>query len=539
MNIKFQKINKKRAFLLLFLAALLFRLPTLFNDYYDVDELSAIVQTHEYFAGGIPDVDFKESKLPLYHAIFKLSYYLSPGHGWIIVHAITILIVFFTSLYIYKIAARLKDSHTGLLAAFLYSILISSFNRHFLATNAEIVFNLPVTAGLYYLICYLSNKNKGRFITIIYALLMGVAAAAVKYHGRILLLFMIFFFILYSPYYKKAINKKFIGRLSVFVIISALLFIIDYNFTGLIAPEAAKSIKKKIFYVTAKSTDPFYFFIRYIHRQGMLMLWHAVLWLPAVVLLKNFIKNRFRMDTLEESAVAAFFLSVYAMILAGGARLYFHYFMAVYPVLAVIASIELQNPRHRISAFINKKLAVFILVPSIFFLAWNTKDVIIKHYFPGGFYNEGRALYWTRAVLTGQFNDYLLPHASYKEVCEYIKEHTSKDDSIFVWGDGAYLYYFSERRMGIYHLWPKTKIIKINRLYKKDNPASIKKAEGYENDFIEDLRDKKPELFIDTSGNGLSNFHYPVTPLVRKFIGSHYTFEKEISGMKIYRIDNR
>ena len=128
--------NKKYLFLLfLFIVTFLFRLPTLFNDYYDADELAAIVQTYEYLAGDIPGVDFHESKLPLYHAIFKLSYSLSYENGYVIVHLITILIVFLTSFFIYLLGFKLHSYRAGILGALFYSILISSFNRHFMATN--------------------------------------------------------------------------------------------------------------------------------------------------------------------------------------------------------------------------------------------------------------------------------------------------------------------------------------------------------------------------------------------------------------------
>jgi len=69
LNLDYFQDRKKLFFLFLFLVLFALRLPTLFNDYYDADELAAIVQVREYLAGAIPGVDFSESKKPLYHLL--------------------------------------------------------------------------------------------------------------------------------------------------------------------------------------------------------------------------------------------------------------------------------------------------------------------------------------------------------------------------------------------------------------------------------------------------------------------------------------
>ena len=199
-------------------------------------------------------------------------------------------------------------------------------------------------------------------------------------------------------------------------------------------------------------------------------------------------------------------------------------------------SIFVNNINLKIVKKVQNKFTILLLIPAVFFFAWNIKDVIIKHFFPQAFYQEGKALYWTRAVLVGTFNDYLLPDASYKNACEYIQTITKPGDRIFVWGDGPSLYYFSNRRMGISHLWPKTGIITITDLYEKGDQESIINAEQMERDFISMIKKKKPVLFIDTSENGLSTFYYKVTPLVEKYIKSNYYFIKEVDKIKIYRI---
>ena len=121
--------GRRAAFIILLLAVTaLLRLPTLFNDFYEADELAAIVQTWEYLAGDVPGVDFSESKLPIYHAIFKLSYHLWPEKGWVVVHGIP-----FSSCFSRRCSsisrARCAVSAGALAFPFLYAVLISSFSE--------------------------------------------------------------------------------------------------------------------------------------------------------------------------------------------------------------------------------------------------------------------------------------------------------------------------------------------------------------------------------------------------------------------------
>ncbi|MDY6935028.1 MAG: hypothetical protein SVZ03_12510 [Spirochaetota bacterium] len=537
-----KNLEKRRVhfFLILFFISLLFRLPTLFNDYYDVDELAAIVQVYEYLAGNIPGEDFDESKLPLYHAIFKLSYSLSYDKGFVIVHLFTIFIIFSTSIYIFLIGVKLQDFHTGVLGAILYAILISSFNRHFMATNGEIVYNLPITAGLYYFIMYLSNRKWKRILFLLLFMVMGFAAAYVKIHGLIFFIFIALYTIVYYPYLTKRVNTKYILMvISIGLLLLIIsIYLIDYSSITTHTQKIIAYLKTWIFYSTVRGFDPFIFIIKYAHRQGMLLLWHCVLWIPAIIYIIRFFNNRFKSDTPYESAVSLLFILSFLMVFSGGIRLYFHYFIAIYPSLCILSSIALIKYKTRMICCLKQRLTPLILIPSLFFLLWNTKDIIIKHYFPIGFYKEGKILYWTRTVLIGSFNDYLLPDSTYMEACNYIKEVTQPEDKIFVWGDGPYLYYFSERRMGGKSLWLKNMIIHISNLYISGDPHSIDLARIFEEYFINIIETKKPVLFIDTSENGLSNFHLKpeALPLINKYIKKNYYYLNNINNIKIYRL---
>jgi hypothetical protein len=531
-----ERLDKRKFifFSILFFITFIVRSPTLFNDYYDADELSAIIQTHEYFEGGIPGKDFIESKLPLYHAIFKLAYKISYNYGWVVVHFFTILIIFATAIFIYLSAKRLKGFYAGAIASLLYTVLVSSFNRHFMAVNGEIVFNLPVAAGFYFFLMFIDNAGIKKIFYIIASVFFAVCAANVKQQGGILFVFIIFFALIYYPYFKIKFNLRFC-LVCVTVAISLIaLFFYDLYFIQMIAPEIQSVFSDLLNYSTILGFNPLFFLVKFIHRQGMLILWHLIIWIPAGIYFYRFFKTRFRLNNIAESSVAVMFILTYLMIFLGGARLYFHYFIAVYPFACIAASFALIGFDNKAIKFIHEKSLTLLLIPGIFFLAWNTKDIIIKYFYPQAFYQEGKILYWARAVLVGSYNDYLLPEGSYKDVVNYIKKITKPKDRIYVWGDGPYLYYFSERGMGIELNWPKMAIISITELYKKGDDKSIEAAQSGEKGMLEVLKKKNAILFVDTSGNGLSTFTYSVTPLFRKHLDENFTFAKEINRMKIY-----
>lgn len=543
---KLEQMKERMFIFFLFLTSFIFRLPTLFNDFYDVDELAAIVQTKEFLAGFKAGTDFTESKLPLYHLIFKLSYTLNAAYGWVIVHAVTILIVFLTAVSVYYTGKLIKDRRTGIIASVMYAVLISSFNRHFMAVNGEVVYNLPIAAGLLFFILAAGNRPvHQRILYFMLAVISSIAAMMVKFHGVILPAFIAFVIIFYIPYYRKNLRKLLIPYTAVSaVILSVTVF--DFFITKKFAPQITGRALELLFYATSdRSGNPFFLIGIYSYRQLTIALWHAVLWVPAAVYMYRFIRNRFRRETYEESAVALFALITFLMVFAGGARVYYHYFMTSYPALCLAAAIALVSFDTPAVKKMYTRFTAALLIPGLFFFSWNVKDLYIKYFSQELFYNEPAPLFWFRAVAVSSMDDYLLPNGIYKKTAEYIKKNTRPDETIFVWGDGPHLYYFSDRRIAVKHVWPKGTAIKIEKLYKQKNPGSVKEAELQQQEIIDRIELKKPALFIDTSPKGMhrsvtglgsfAKFPYEVPALIRKYLNEHYTFETAVDDYKIYR----
>ncbi|HPS86005.1 MAG TPA: hypothetical protein PLY36_04635 [Spirochaetota bacterium] len=533
--------NKFIFFLIIFSFVLILRGPTLFNDYYEADELAAITQTRDYIAGYTPLVDFAESKNFLYHSIFKFSYNLSYEYGWVIVHFITILIVFLTSVFIFLTGKKIGSFKTGALAAMFYAVMISSFNRQFMATNGEIVYNLFFAMGLYFFIIFLESGFTKKIFFALLVVLMSLGAVSIKFHGLMFALFVLFFIVLYIPFRRWGLFSFYFG-----ILCSAVLFVLigltaGYYSGNVPAAKAVNEVVSKLYYASApgRSFSFLDFIARFSFRQGLLSLWHYVLWIPAFIYIWRFIKSGFKSAELKESAVLLFFICTWLMVLGGGARVYFHYFMAAYPSLVIVSALAIEKlQNNRVINNVKKNLTVLVMIPAVFFLVWNTKDIVIKHFFPDAFYKEGEILYWTRGVLIGTFNDYLLPHEDYRDTVDYIIHTTGKDDPVFVWGDGPYINYFSNRRIGGHSLWMKGSAYMIRDLYTTGDEKSLKKASAMESSLISLLSRKKPVLIVDVSENGLSNFKVNLkeAKVLYGYVEKNYYFDKKINGMDIYRL---
>lgn len=528
--------NKKTFFLILFLSSFIFRLPTFFNDYYDVDELAAIIQTKEHFAGNY----VSESKKYIYHAIFKSAYKLSPENGWVLIHIATAFIVFATSVFIYLSGKLMNKENAGKISAFLYAILISSFNRHFMATNGEIIYNLPLAAGIFFLawtlISIFDKEYLKTIISIPGFLICSYIALNIKFHGIILVIISIFFIFIYLPYLKLSRSNllKYYFSIS---FLGTIFIVLDIVFLNTFISKFLSIMDAKLFYsFSARSMNPLYILIKFIHRQGLLTIWHFILWIPVFFYLKNVILSKRLKLGISESLYLTYFVLTYLMVFGGGSRLYFHYFMAPYPAACLLAGVALTSNTFKFKKLQNN-IVKYLMIPGLFFLSWNTKDIIIKHFLPQAYYNEGKVLYWTRAVLVGTFDDYLLPETSYDEAAAYLKEISKKNDKLFVWGNGPYLYYFSGLRMATTTLWPQNTLLKIKRAYSQGN---IKHGKQLENRFLDIIKSHNPIYFADTSGSKLSKtskFHLKPEEfeILNSYFKLNFRFIHEVDGIKIYK----
>lgn len=117
---------------------------------------------------------------------------------------------------------------------------------------------------------------------------------------------------------------------------------------------------------------------------------------------------------------------------------------------------------------------------------------------------------------------------AYNKVVDVIKRNSSATNNIVIWGWVDSWYYYSNRACG-YRMPHTHQLFLKSTLY----PARIK-------NFIEDLEENKPTLFIDAvvpgwqpiEGMGKPHEFYPE---VKVYIKKHYTLTKTIDNIRIYK----
>ncbi|OHD11232.1 MAG: hypothetical protein A2Y41_06965 [Spirochaetes bacterium GWB1_36_13] len=523
----FQNQSTLKLFFFTAAAVLLLRLPTLFVEYYDIDVLTSFLNAKAYLSG----LAYDENKGPFYHMILNFCLKISGGKETVF-HFAGILIVILTSFLIYLFGKKIYGKSEGLLAAFFYGVYISAFNRQFLAINGEIVYNLFFILSFYFFYLFLFEKKRLFFFPLMISM---VLAAGTKFQGIWAFLSLSVYFFLIHPFFIYEGKKKrnyFFAVFSV-VLVFVIAIIVDWNKTGLVFNEKLKGkIGGFIGYITARDFSFLLFFRNLFHRVGILSFYHNLLWIFGVMKIIEILKAK-RKD-LKEIYLLSIVIFLFLSTFLTGDRLYFHYFVQIYPILAVFASKKileiLEKPK------VKKRLFYLFLFPVLFFFLWNTKDALIKNLKPEWFYNEGKFLYYTRLVLANQDNDYLLPHPAYLKALEYLKKNSKPSDTVFAWPDGAEFIYFSGNRSATVNFWHSIGPINAILDFQK---GKIKNTDGYQKEFIRVIQDIQADYFVDISMSpvvylhrlkGLDNF-----PLVIGYLNSSHQYIGQFGIVRIWK----
>lgn len=547
--------SKKRSliFLTIFLIAFIQRGSTLFVEFYDVDELTDVIMTGEIVDGGKPYIDAIPSRPVLfafYYVIFKVF-----GSGNIIaLHFVTILWVIGTCYLLYKINTELFNKKAGYLAGLLYAIFVSSFFEYYLAVHGEVIFNLPVALAFYLFVL----AEKGKKSSLNYFLAGVVTAIAFFTKGHTLLLLV--FFAFYLIFIKGLLTKKLKGfqdniwRLIIILagfLVMLLVFSGMFYVLGIFEYAFKQYVSGNVIYAFAglNNFDLLQVIKKVITKVGQIVVVQFPLWLLVIYYL--FREKWYLSGELKHLMLLLFLGISFSGIFLGGTRLYNHYFLQYLPALCLIAGYSLTRFIERPSLEKRKVWLVnfFLILPILFFSSWNYANAYYALYNPEKAFPENHAV---------------IPRESYKGIAKWIKNHSSRDDRIFQWGDIIEIYFFSQRKPGIRFLWCSRLIYRYRYLAKsfpvidarfdpqrlatkKKLPESKQWTFNSQEDvlysIILDLDKKKPRYIIDTSPINFREFNYPLEdfPVLLGYIKERYNYEKPITvdGMKIYEIRNR
>jgi 4-amino-4-deoxy-L-arabinose transferase-like glycosyltransferase len=154
--------DRRRTLWLLAAVVLTLRLQTLAVELYNGDEANYAGHALVMLDGGVPYVDFVEKKPPLIYGLYWASF-RALGISLRMVHAVTVLWVFGTCLALYALVGLRLPRPYAALAALGYALFSTCFKEaDALATNCEIVMNLPAASSSYFLFRGLFSDDERR-----------------------------------------------------------------------------------------------------------------------------------------------------------------------------------------------------------------------------------------------------------------------------------------------------------------------------------------------------------------------------------------
>jgi len=207
-----------------------------------------------------------------------------------------------------------------------------------------------------------------------------------------------------------------------------------------------------------------------------------------------------------------------------GGKFYDHYFLQVFPQAAILASIgiilfleSIERRTPKIKRFLMILLWLGFLIPSVgFFAARIVADDIY--------------------AAIGEENP-----KTYIPVANYIRDHTTPNDRIFVWGFATPIYTYANRLAASRFLWCDWLTGRVSGTSSAKDPAFDTSKYIVKDSWkllFADMMHYNPKYFVDSSpGNYHDYGKYPLSkyPKLKRFIDERYHLEKSINGIAIYR----
>lgn len=502
-------MRRYSAVLLASFCLIILRIPALVYPVLDVDEAIYGLFARIWFDGGIPYLDCVETKPLGIYFFYGLIFSIFGKFNMIAVHSVTICIVGLTAYVIYLIAQITNDESlttnderrtTGFWAALFYIIFSTTYIPKYIATTIEPVMLLFV-AIQFYLWLKFDQEGKSSF-----ALLSGLAFSAAclfKYQAGMNLIILL----AYLVFVRKSLRglpKFILGALPLPLIMLAYL-----AHAGALGSFIFWSVEGNAEYIGGGSRT-----ISLIHQLLVRVLPYItstlLLWILAGIYA---VKNARRATRQEWLIILWFMLSIIPVSM--GLRFYGHYFLLLLPPLCILAAPVAAkawgDQSHKWKKFF---IAFAMILPAAGF-------TIAR-------FNMAR-------IHTAVGEDNL---ENYKPIAAYIKNNTSENNHIVVWGFAPLIYWYSERLPATRFFWSDLLAGRV--------PGSRQKRQDHEkyimpeawNMFMADIERNKPTYFIDTSPAGLHDYeNFPIAdyPLLNQYLQQNYREEAKIEKSILYK----
>lgn len=513
--------------LALWIAIVVPRLPLLWSPLLHVDEAIFATGTHVWLSGGIPYVDFVETKalgVYLFYALGALLGGSAPHVNMIAVHALTILWAWGTALAIRQIGARLHSTRVGWTAAFFFAAASTSFIPEFVCPNIECVLLLPWTAAVAVLA---HPRDRLASHHLFWSGVFTAAAILCKYQAGVLLVAIVLFLLTRCcvggmPWRRivRLWGWYTLGLLPLPLLMlwylhaqQALAPFLYWNFHGsahyIVGGNALIDVWSKV----AKK------FLPYIAATAILWYlvgWRALRgWREWKVVCTVHRGRPVWTGSLE--LLLWLWLAGALVAVAVGKRFFDHYFLLLTPPLALVAAratvdwLAPTHPKRRLA------LVLFLVVSTTGF----TMARFVVHPLRARLHIEDMATYATY----GQF----------------LRERTTPAERVLVWGYSPAVYWYAHRLPATRFMWSDLLVGRIPGA--PNNDSAIRRAPQFVNprawdDFLQDLAKHRPAYILDMAPTGLHYYEaFPMTqyPRMMAFVRAHYELQGDFQGASVWQ----
>lgn len=553
--------NQWVAITLIFLAAILLRVPALFVPYYNIDELTNSIYANFIIDGDMNLEDFLGNTYILTHYIYVWIYQIFGKYNLNAIHMVHAVYVGITAIILYLSGKKLTNNHeSGLIAGLGYAVFSVCFlSKDFQSALAESFSLLPSSlAALCFISAFTSQKKILYFLT---GLFIGIAALCKAPAGIMILPVGIILLFNRIHWFRNCL-------LSGTGLIVGLL--IPVLFYGDII-EGFFALKTNLFdinqgYIRSyQDLSFFYWFSKLCLRTMLVSLSVLPLFYFAISALKH-LKS-------SSKPLLIIFLILWLLccwlVVSLGKRVFYHYFVFLFPALCLLAAWgwdQIKPLQFGFRHFIKQKKYKFLTLAGILSLIIFVSDGFLR--------------------FSLNYND--LP-----QVISKIKTLTDEDDTIYVWGLIPQIYFFSQRQPASTMIWADTlagfstgspamefmrssgktlslpeamlkdlnkneiKTKKIKPIHKNQNPNFNEHELFYFKELysyyeilnhvdnlkwrkvLEDFAQNPPKLILDTSPTNIRHFsNYPIHKyeLLKKFVEENYNYYGSVEGVMFYKL---
>ena len=495
-------LTTSRTWLVVIAVAFALRLPAFTDRFYSNDEATYSAVAAKLVSGGVMYVDAVDHKPPgiawLYAGMFRVG-------GLYRLRAIRVLlaaVVALTGIAVGELAAALTGEPLARIAGLLYVVLSATgFAPHTQAANTELFSNLPLTLAAVAMSKHVRASRSTH--ALMWASLAGACtAAATLFRYQAAIAGGAWLLSLFLPRRTTHTFGGMTGLAVGFASVAAAV-VAGFSLTGHLDDFLFWGWRYNFQYIASVPIR------QQAVRFAIGTLPVVVAWLPAIGFL---IWARQRAVTL-----AWLWLAATCVAVTVGGRFFGNYFLIVAPPLAVLAGVG-ATTLYTSGA---RRWLVSLTVAIIAMAVGSALAVPV----------------WDRLDPSAARLD-----ATYRDAGEWLNTHTAPDDRLFVWGDSAQLYVYSQRLMATrfaftnYHagiIWG------TNAIPGSPHPAvpSLVVPRAW-TELLDDIARTPPALIADAAAAGLHDFdghELEKYPQLWTIVLAHYRYETTRSGIRIYR----